>query len=64
MFVLLFVFSILHSSFALRASPGCNLPQPSVPQPGNFLKTHFTYNDKGLGNVERRYIIQIPTGTK
>ena len=57
------IISLFHLSFGLKASTGCNGPQPSRPVPGEHGTFFSTYYDKNLGAIERNYIIQIPKGT-
>ena len=60
--VLIFL-CLIHLSIGLKASQGCNGPQPPEPVPGEHGAFFFTYYDKDLGAVERNYFIQIPKGT-
>ena len=47
---------------AKKLSKSCGTELPLQPRPGRHHRFDVTYNDIGLGDVERSYIIQIPTG--
>ena len=52
----------LYGAYMLLILTVCDNSEPSEPSPGQFKRYFFMYNDQGLGNVERNYIIQIPMG--
>lgn len=57
---ILISFSVVDISFQLKLSPGCG--KVSNVDPGDIRGFEFYYEDKRLGPVWRKYIIQAPPG--
>ena len=58
----IFILNSLQQANGVNLSPGCGKTLPEQPRPGKHHKFSVSYQDKILGDVERNYIIQIPTG--
>ena len=63
-FLIIFFCSYTTAFFAKAKKPSksCGTELPLQPRPGRHHRFDVTYSDIGLGDVERSYIIQIPTG--
>ena len=51
---------LLPSSLALHPSPGCGLPPPDLPRPGESLHLQLQVEDPLLGQVSREYRLHLP----